>query len=67
MYNIFGVQSLLSSPAAYMLAAACLMIPTVWLPDLTALSKLGVVGVTATATVTASVRERSPHMACLTL
>lgn len=38
-----------------MLAAACLMIPTVWLPDLSSLSILGVFGVTATCTVTASV------------
>ena len=41
--------------ATYMLLAALVMIPTVWLPDLKALSKLGVVGVGATLTVTAAV------------
>ena len=41
--------------ATYMLLAALVMIPTVWLPDLKALSGLGVVGVAATLTVTAAV------------
>ena len=56
MCNLFGVNSLLSSPAAYMLLAAVFMIPTVWLPDLSALSTLGFLGVTASCTVTATVR-----------
>ena len=60
MCNLFGVNSLLSGPAAYMLLAAVFMIPTVWLPDLSALSTLGFLGVTASCTVTATVRmERS--------
>ena len=41
--------------ATYMLLAAMVMIPTVWLPDLKTLSGLGVVGVAATLTVTAAV------------
>ena len=41
--------------ATYMLLAALVMIPTVWLPDLKALSGLGVVGVAATLTVTAAI------------
>ena len=41
--------------AAYMLLAALVMIPTVWLPDLKTLSGLGVVGVAATLTVTAAI------------
>lgn len=57
MFNLFGTTmgGFLSSPAAYMLAAAAVMIPTVWLPDLSALSTLGFVGVSATCTVTATV------------
>ena len=54
-FNLFGATSVLPNAGAYMLAAACLMIPTVWLPNLSALSILGVFGVTATCTVTASV------------
>jgi len=42
-----------------MLAAAAVMIPTVWLPSLKALSYLGVCGITATATVATTVRCRS--------
>lgn len=38
-----------------MLMAALVMIPTVWLPDLKALSALGIVGVAATLTVTAAI------------
>ena len=41
--------------ATYMLLAAMVMIPTVWLPDLKTLSGLGMVGVAATLTVTAAV------------
>jgi vesicular inhibitory amino acid transporter len=55
MHNLFGANAMLSSPSAYMLLAAALMIPTVWLPDLRALSALGFVGVTATCTVVSTV------------
>ena len=44
-----------------MLAAAAVMIPTVWLPDLKALSYLGVCGITATATVATTVRILHPR------
>lgn len=44
------------TPAFYMLVAAGAMIPTVWLPDLKALSYLGFLGVSATAAVTLTVR-----------
>ena len=63
MFNLFGTNlmgGLFSSPAAYMLAAAAIMIPTVWLPDLSALSTLGFVGVSATCTVTATVSSCCP-------
>jgi len=43
------------TPAFYMLVAAGAMIPTVWLPDLKALSYLGFLGVSATAAVTLTV------------
>ena len=46
-----------------MLAAAAVMIPTVWLPSLKALSYLGVCGITATATVATTVRCR-PSRSC---
>ena len=42
-------------PRSYMLVAAAIMIPTVWLPDLKSLSYLAYVGVTATLTVTGAV------------
>ncbi|KAJ9526617.1 hypothetical protein QJQ45_017626 [Haematococcus lacustris] len=54
MYSLLG-NMLASSASQYMLIAAAIMIPTVWLPDLSALSFLGVFGVTATTTVVASV------------
>lgn len=57
MFNLLGT-SFLNNASAYMLAAAALMIPTVWLPDLKALSFLGIFGVSATCMVTASVREK---------
>lgn len=38
-----------------MIAAACVMIPTMWLPNVTALSYLGFLGVIATITVVSSV------------
>lgn len=40
----------------YMLVAAAVMIPTVWLPDLKALSYLGFAGVSATTAVVGTVR-----------
>ncbi|KXZ56682.1 hypothetical protein GPECTOR_1g614 [Gonium pectorale] len=55
MFKLFGATSLASSPAMYMLLAAAVMIPTVWLPDLKSLSFLGAAGVTATCTVSAAV------------
>ncbi|GFR41259.1 hypothetical protein Agub_g1934 [Astrephomene gubernaculifera] len=55
MFKLFGASPLASSPAMYMLVAAALMIPTVWLPDLRTLSFLGAAGVTATCTVSAAV------------
>ncbi|PNH00569.1 Vacuolar amino acid transporter 1, partial [Tetrabaena socialis] len=55
MFKLFGSTGLASSPAMYMLVAALVMIPTVWLPDLKSLSFLGAAGVTATCTVSAAV------------
>ncbi|GIL72720.1 hypothetical protein Vretifemale_3019 [Volvox reticuliferus] len=55
MFKLFGPSSLASNPSMYMLLAAAIMIPTVWLPDLKALSFLGAAGVTATCTVSAAV------------
>lgn len=60
LFKLFGATGLASSPAAYMLLAAAIMIPTVWLPDLKALSFLGAAGVTATCTVSAAVRGVQP-------
>lgn len=40
-----------------MLAAACVMIPTVWLPDVKTLSYLGFAGVAGTLSVAATVRN----------
>lgn len=51
---LFG-PSFLPDSAAYMLAAAVAMIPTVWLPDLKSLAVLGVCGIAATTTVSATV------------
>jgi hypothetical protein len=55
MFKLFGANSLASNSSMYMLLAAAIMIPTVWLPDLKALSVLGAAGVTATCTVSAAV------------
>ncbi|KAG2499329.1 hypothetical protein HYH03_002906 [Edaphochlamys debaryana] len=55
MFKLFGPSSLAANAGAYMLVAAAVMIPTVWLPDLKALSFLGAAGVTATVTVTTAV------------
>ena len=54
LFQLLGTRYAPTS-AAYMLLAALVMIPTVWLPDLKALSGLGVVGVAATLTVTAAI------------
>lgn len=56
LFKLFGATGLAASSSAYMLLAAAIMIPTVWLPDLKALSFLGAAGVTATCTVSAAVR-----------
>ena len=52
--NLFGT-SMFESKKKAMIAAACVMIPTMWLPDVTALSYLGFLGVIATITVVSSV------------
>eukprot|EP00798_Chlamydomonas_sp_ICE-L_P008319 gene8319-1594_t len=54
MFNLLG-QALAKTQAEYMVLGALLMIPTVWLPDLKALSFLGIFGIGATLTVAASV------------
>ena len=41
MFQLFGTR-LASSQGAYILIAAALMIPTMWLPDVKALSFLGI-------------------------
>jgi vesicular inhibitory amino acid transporter len=64
MFNLFGTALNLSPP--YFLAiAAALMIPTVWLPNLSALSFLGIFGVAATTTVVASVRAKPGRGNCV--
>lgn len=55
LFNLFG-HKLFTNASHYMLAAAAIMIPTVWLPDLSSLSYLGFLGVSATTTVVCSVR-----------
>ncbi|GLC35800.1 hypothetical protein PLESTB_000495600 [Pleodorina starrii] len=55
MFKLFGPNALASNSSVYMLLAAAVMIPTVWLPDLKSLSFLGAAGVTATCTVSAAV------------
>jgi len=54
LFHLFG-PTFLPSSAAYMLAAALAMIPTVWLPDLKSLAVLGVCGIAATTTVASTV------------
>jgi len=54
MFSLLGTK-LASTAKAYMLLAAAIMIPTVWLPDLRALSFLGVFGVAATFSVGCSI------------
>ena len=55
--NLFQLLGTRFAPDAgvYMLMAACVMLPTVWLPDLKALSYLGFFGVGATITVLCAV------------
>ena len=55
--NLFQLLGTRFAPdaGAYMLMAACVMLPTVWLPDLKALSYLGFFGVGATITVLCAV------------
>ena len=54
MFKLLGTK-LAPSADIYILIAAALMIPTVWLPDLKALSFLGVFGFGATLTVAGTV------------
>ncbi|EIE22996.1 hypothetical protein COCSUDRAFT_15642, partial [Coccomyxa subellipsoidea C-169] len=54
LFQLLGTK-LASSSGAYMVLAAAIMVPTVWLPDLKSLSYLGFAGITATLTVTAAV------------
>lgn len=53
-FKLLG-DSFASSPKGYMLLGALAIIPTMWLPDLKALSALGVVGVCCICTVAISV------------
>ena len=54
MHSLFGA-ALGLSPPQFLAIAAALMIPTVWLTNLSAYSLLGVFGVAATTTVVALV------------
>jgi len=54
MFKLLGTRLAPSADVYILIAAAC-MIPTVWLPDLKALSFLGVFGFAATLTVAATV------------
>ncbi len=54
MFKLFGTKLAPSADIYILIAAAC-MIPTVWLPDLKALSFLGVFGFGATLTVAGTV------------
>jgi vesicular inhibitory amino acid transporter len=54
LFKLFGTR-LAESSFGYMILAACMVIPTMWLPNLKALSFLGAAGLTATVTVTLSV------------
>ena len=54
LFQLLGTR-LAPDAGAYMLMAACVMLPTVWLPDLKALSYLGYFGVGATITVLCAV------------
>ena len=54
LFQLLGAR-FAPDPTAYMLLAALVMIPTVWLPDQKALSYLGFCGIAATLTVSAAV------------
>ncbi|KAK9903315.1 hypothetical protein WJX75_002640 [Coccomyxa subellipsoidea] len=54
LFQLLGTK-LAGSSGGYMVLAALVMVPTVWLPDLKSLSYLGFAGITATSTVTAAV------------
>lgn len=54
MFKLLGTK-LAPSADIYILIAAALMIPTVWLPDLKALSVLGVFGFAATLVVASTI------------
>ena len=60
LFHLLGSR-FLPDGAAYMLAAATVMVPTVWLPNLKALSYLGVFGITATVTVATTVSCSFPN------
>lgn len=55
LFNLFGSRWA-ASAKEYMLLAAAAIIPTVWLPSLSALAPLGAAGVTASMSVAALVR-----------
>lgn len=57
LMNLFG--SSFQSKKIAMITAAGVMIPTIWLRDVTALSYLGFVGVLATFSVVGSVRPQA--------
>ncbi|MEW5303382.1 MAG: hypothetical protein WDW36_006081 [Sanguina aurantia] len=54
LFKLMG-DTLFGSAGGYLLLAAAIMIPTVWLPDLGSLAFLGLAGFGATCTVAASV------------
>lgn len=54
MFKLLGTKLAPSADIYILIAAAC-MIPTVWLPDLKALSVLGVFGFAATLIVTSTI------------
>ena len=54
LFQLLGAR-FAPDPTGYMLLAALVMIPTVWLPDQKALSYLGFCGIAATLTVSAAV------------
>ena len=54
MFKLLGTK-LAPNAGIYILIAAACMIPTVWLPDLKALSVLGVFGFAATLIVTSTI------------
>lgn len=55
LFNILGATAAAANSAGYMLLAALVVIPTLWLPDLRSLSPLGAAGLSATVCVTSAV------------